>query len=71
MYMLRNLHNHAKRARGESLTMPGRAYKMFEEHKDIYEAIKTHDKVMAEKAYIRHIRNTVSNLKKAMVIQEK
>lgn len=70
MYMLRTFHNHVKRARGESLNIPGRSQKMLKEHRDIFEAIKSQDKELAEKAYSKHIKNTMNNLKKAMAIQD-
>ncbi len=69
MYMLRTFHNYLKRARNESLTIPGRSQKMYEEHKSIFEAIKNKDANMAERAYIKHIRGTMNNLKKTMVGQ--
>ena len=70
MYMMKNFHNYVKRARSESLNMPGRSQKIVAEHRDILEAIKSGNGVLAEKAYIRHIKHTLSTLQKAMMAGE-
>lgn len=70
MYLLGTLHNYVKRARNESLTVPGRAEKMLQEHRNIFEAIQKGDAQQAEKAYVKHIRATLGNLKKTPALQE-
>ena len=60
--MLRNLHNYVKGARINSISSPGRANKMLEEHKRILEAIKEKNPDKAEELTKEHIVNTMKNL---------
>lgn len=64
--MLRNLHNYVKGARINSLSSPGRAAKMLEEHRRILLAIRDKDPDQAEKLTKDHIGNTMKNLQEVL-----
>jgi DNA-binding GntR family transcriptional regulator len=57
MYILSTFHHYAQRARSASLETPGRAQKVFEEHKEILKAISARDPELAEKLTTEHARN--------------
>jgi len=69
-HMLKLFRNYVKRARNESLIYPGRSAKVYTEHKNIYLAIKEHNPTLAEEQYAIHMKNTLCNLKKAMMIPD-
>ncbi len=57
MYILSTFHHYAQRARSASLETPGRAQKVFEEHKAIFKAISARDPNLAEKLTTEHAKN--------------
>ena len=69
--MLRNLHNYVKGARINSLSSPGRANKMLEEHRRMLLAIKGKDPDEAERLTKEHITNTMKNLQEVLYIVNK
>ncbi|HHW31988.1 MAG TPA: GntR family transcriptional regulator [Clostridiaceae bacterium] len=64
MKTLSTYHNYLKRARSTSFNTPGRALKALEEHRAIFEAIKSGDAESAEKLTIKHVKNASLNLLK-------
>jgi len=64
MYILSTFHHYAQRARSASLETPGRAQKVFEEHKAIFQAITERDPELAEKLTTEHARNATLNFLK-------
>lgn len=66
MHMLGMFHHYIQRARNSSLSTPGRAQKVLEEHKAILQAISDRDPDRAEKLTTEHIRNASMNLLKQM-----
>jgi len=62
MHMLSTFHHYLQRARSASLETPGRAQKVLEEHKAIFQAIMERDAEKAEKLTTEHIKNASSNL---------
>lgn len=62
MHMLSTFHHYIQRARGMSLSTPGRAQKVLEEHKAILQAIMERNPEKAEKLITQHIRNASVNL---------
>ena len=69
--MLRNLHNYVKGARINSLSSPGRANKMLEEHRRILNAIKEKNPDKAEELTKQHIANTMKNLHEVVLVTNK
>lgn len=57
LQVLRIFHKNVRRARDASFSSPGRAMKVLEEHKAIYEAISRRDGDEAEKVTTRHVKN--------------
>ena len=70
MHTLSTFHHYVQRARSASLSSPGRAQKVLEEHKVILQAIMEHNQEMAEKLIVEHIRNASYNLIKQQKINE-
>jgi DNA-binding GntR family transcriptional regulator len=64
MKTLSTYHNYIKKARSASFKTPGRAEKVLEEHREIFEAIKNRDAEKAEKLTSEHVRNASLNLLK-------
>lgn len=62
MHTLSTFHHYVQRARSASLSSPGRAQKVLEEHKAILHAIMDKNPAEAEKLTIEHIRNASVNL---------
>lgn len=62
MHMLSTFHHYVQRARNLSLSTPGRAQKVLEEHRAIYQAIMDGDAEKAEKLTTEHISKASSNL---------
>jgi DNA-binding GntR family transcriptional regulator len=68
IHILSTFHHYAQRARGASLETPGRAQKVFEEHKAIFKAIFARDPNLAEKLTTEHIKNAALNIIKNPVL---
>jgi DNA-binding GntR family transcriptional regulator len=62
MFVLTNFHQYIKRARGESLAVPGRLPKALEEHRAILKAIEIRDPDAAERAMKNHVFSAKNNL---------
>lgn len=63
-YILSTFHHYVQSARSASFEIPGRAEKVFEEHRDIFKAIIGKDPDLAEKLTTQHIRNAKENVMK-------
>ncbi len=61
-FMLDSFHQFLRKARGETLTVPGRLPKTLTEHKAILKAIENNDPDAAEEAMIKHILSSRENL---------
>ncbi len=61
---LKAFHHYVKYVRNISLSNPERAQKTYIEHKSIYDAIKEHDREMAEILTEQHIRNATDFMNK-------
>ncbi len=61
VYILSNLHQFVKKARGDSLKVKGRLEKTYKEHLSILNAIENGDPDEAEKAMIKHIMGAKEN----------
>ncbi len=61
-HALKNDHYYLKRARRLSLLAPGRALQSIQEHRQILEAVKAHDKEKAEDAVSQHLIHTIENI---------
>lgn len=57
-------HHYVERVRKITLSMPERVVKSNDEHKQIVEALKQHDKAEAERLATRHMLNTIENMDK-------
>ncbi len=57
IHVLRMFHKYVQRARGQALSTPERAAKVYEEHKAIYLALKEHNARGAEEAMFIHVKN--------------
>jgi len=64
MHTLSSFHHYVQRARSASLSTPGRAQKVLEEHKAILQAIMDRDANRAEQLTTEHVRNASTNLLK-------
>lgn len=64
MHTLSTFHHYVQKARAESLSTPGRARKVLNEHKAILNAIADKDPKKAEKLTVEHIKNASMNLVK-------
>lgn len=64
MHILSTFHHYVQSARGASFSTPGRAQKVFEEHRAIAQAIISKDPELAEKLTTQHVRNARDNLMK-------
>jgi DNA-binding GntR family transcriptional regulator len=62
MHTLSAFHHYVQKARNISLSSPGRARLVLEEHKAIFQAITEHDAERAERLTTEHIRNASLNL---------
>lgn len=62
-HVLSDFHDYIQNARKTSIAMPGRAEKLLEEHKNIYQAIKNKNADEAEELLNKHIANAVHNMK--------
>ena len=60
-HVLASLHHNTHLARQNSLTLPDRAPKSLEEHKNIYAAIETHDASAAKKHMEQHVATISDN----------
>lgn len=61
-HVLSDFHDYIQNARKSSIAMPGRAEKLLEEHKKIYEAIRDKKIDEAETLLNEHIANAVHNM---------
>lgn len=61
-HMLSDFHKYVKMARTRSVGSKERAEKSLEEHREILEAIKKKDKILAEKLANRHVMKVMENL---------
>lgn len=57
IHILTTFHHHIQRARNASFESPGRAKKVLEEHKAIYEAVVARDADRAEQMTKEHVKN--------------
>ena len=64
MHTLSTFHHYVQKARKLSLSSPGRAMKVLEEHKDILQAIIDKDASKAERLTTEHVSNASENLLK-------
>lgn len=71
MHTLSSYHHYVQKARKMSLSTPGRAARVLEEHKAIFQAIADRDPDRAEKLTTQHIRNASRNLLKQNESQDK
>lgn len=62
-HVLSDFHHYIQKARKESIATPGRAKKVLDEHKRIYEALKNRNGDEAEKLVDEHIQKAASNMK--------
>jgi len=62
MHILSTFHHYVQSARGASFETPGRAQKVFEEHKAIMQAIIARDPELAEKLTTQHVKNASINM---------
>jgi DNA-binding GntR family transcriptional regulator len=62
MHTLSTFHHYVQKARDISLSSPGRARLVLEEHKAIFQAITEHDAEKAERLTTEHVRNASLNL---------
>lgn len=62
--ILSTFHHYVQRARKSSLEIPGRAEKVYEEHRNIFKAIEEGNPDLAEKLTIEHIRNAKESVMK-------
>lgn len=60
MHTLSTFHHYIQRARNASLSTPGRAQAVLQEHRAILQAIMDRDPERAERLTIEHIRNAVA-----------
>lgn len=63
-HMLSTFHHYVQRARNISISSPGRAQKVLDEHKAILKAIAEHNSETAEKLTTEHVRNASINILK-------
>lgn len=70
MHTLSTFHHYVQKARRISMSSPGRAMEVLEEHKAILQAIIDKDTFKAEKLTTEHVRNASSNLLKQRVTIE-
>ncbi|HOJ09574.1 MAG TPA: GntR family transcriptional regulator [Clostridiales bacterium] len=70
MHILSTFHHYVQSARSASLETPGRAQKVFEEHRAILQAINARDPDLAEKLTTEHVKNANINLMKKRSEQE-
>lgn len=61
-HVLSDFHDYIQNARKTSIATPGRATRLLQEHRDIYEAIKKRDADQAETLLNQHIANAVQNM---------
>lgn len=61
-HVLSDFHHYIQRARMASIATPGRAQKVFEEHQDIFCALKAGDGAAAERLVDAHIQQASQNL---------
>ena len=66
--ILSDLHAYAEHIRERSITSPGRAKLMLEEHRSVVAAIRAHDKEEAGKRMLYHIQNSAKNMEKNHLI---
>jgi DNA-binding FadR family transcriptional regulator len=62
MHMLSTFHHYVQKARNMSISSPGRAQKVLDEHKAILQAIAKHDSETAERLTTEHVRNASINI---------
>lgn len=62
-HLLSDFHHYIQKARKSSIATPGRAKKVLEEHKSIYEALERRDGIAAEKLIDEHVRKAANNMK--------
>jgi DNA-binding GntR family transcriptional regulator len=62
MHTLSTFHHYVQRSRNVSLSSPGRAKEVLEEHKAIFQAISEGDAERAEKLTTQHVKNASMNL---------
>jgi len=62
IHILSTFHHYVQSARGASFSTPGRAQKVFEEHKAIAQAIIDRNPDLAEKLTTQHVKNARDNL---------
>ncbi|MBE0479234.1 GntR family transcriptional regulator, partial [Candidatus Aerophobetes bacterium] len=60
--IMENLNNQIQLARLKSFSVPGRAKKALDEHRQIIDALLTGDKVKAEKLILEHSENAKQNI---------
>jgi len=70
MHTLSTFHHYVQKARKISMSSPGRAMKVLEEHKAILQAIIDKDALKAERLTTEHVSNASSNLLKQFVTKE-
>lgn len=70
MHTLSTFHHYVQKARSISMSSPGRAMEVLEEHKAILQAIIDKDAYKAERLTTEHVRNASSNLLKQSVTIE-
>lgn len=63
-HMLSTFHHYLQKARSASMSVPGRALKVYGEHKAIFDAIEAGDPDKAEKLTTKHITNASINVEK-------
>jgi DNA-binding GntR family transcriptional regulator len=62
MHVLSTFHEYIRQARNTSLMSPGRALKAYDEHKAIFNAIKSRDSELASKIMTEHIMKAKESL---------
>ena len=60
--ILSPFHHNLKKARSDSFGRPVRAQSVFEEHMEIYDALKNRDSIKAEQSMIIHVKNARNRL---------
>ena len=68
--LLSELHRKVKRYRKTSVSNPERAIMAVKEHREIFEAIASHNKDLAEELTAKHIKNAKESIMKSIVSEE-